>query len=94
MSYNETVKSASKRQNIEVFSDSIPRRIRVKERNRLIRNGNARLFSFPGATSNQLLHYLDTNLDRFTESVILHIGINDILNDFLTSNTESLSKKW
>ena len=38
-----------------------------------------KLQCFPGATSKQLLHYLDVNLqDKNTESVILHNGVNDV----------------
>ena len=48
--------------------------------NQQIKNGNARIHSFPGATSDQLLHYLDVNLDKYTDTIAIHIGINDILN--------------
>ena len=41
---------------------------------------------FPGATSAQLLHYLDVNLDNTTDTVILHIGINDLLQDMANNN--------
>ena len=41
---------------------------------------------FPGATSAQLLHYLDVNLDHTTDTVILHIGINDLLQDMANNN--------
>ena len=35
---------------------------------------------FPGATSNQLLDYLGVNLqDNNTKSVILHAGVNDVI---------------
>ena len=34
---------------------------------------------FSGATSKQMLHYLDVNLqDKNTESVMLYIGVNDV----------------
>ena len=48
--------------NIKVFCDGIPKGIRIKELKERINNGNARLHSFPGATSEQLLHYLDVTL--------------------------------
>ena len=48
--------------------------------NQQIKNGNGRIHSFPGATSHQLLHYLDVNLDKYTDTVVIHIGINDISN--------------
>ena len=48
--------------------------------NQLIKNGNARIHSFPGANSHPLVHYLDINLDKYTDTVVIHIGIIDILN--------------
>ena len=57
--------------------------------NQQIKNGNARIYSFPGATSHQVLHYLDVNLDKYTDTVVIQIGINDILN--LASNVNGLS---
>ena len=52
--------------------------------------GKAKLQCFPGATSNQLLHYLDVNLhDNNTESVILHVGVNDVLQDCTETNINS-----
>ena len=41
--------------------------------NQQIKNGNARMVSFQGATSQQLLHYLDVNLDKYTDTVVIHI---------------------
>ena len=46
---------------------------------------------FPGATSAQLLHYLDVNLDHTTDTVILHIGINDLLQD-MANNIKNFMK--
>ena len=52
--------------------------------------GKAKLQCFPGATSNQLLHYLDVNLqDNNTESVILHVGVNNVLHDSTETNINS-----
>ena len=52
--------------------------------------GKAKLQCFPGATSNQLLHYLDVNLqDNNTESVTLHVGVNDVLQDCTETNINS-----
>ena len=43
-----------------------------------------------GSTSNQLLHYLDVNLqNNNTESVILHVGVNDVLQDSTETNINS-----
>ena len=52
-------------------------------------NPNKQL-SFSGTTSKQLLEYLDINLKTYTpETVFIHAGINDILNDKSQSNTET-----
>ena len=56
--------------------------------NQQIKNGNPRTHSFPEATSHQLLHYLDVNLDKYTDTVVIHIGVNDILNS--ASNVNGL----
>ena len=46
------------------------------------KNGKAKHLSFPGTTSKQLLQYLDVNLKFYThETVLIHAGINDVLND-------------
>ena len=98
-SYNETLaNSQTNSHNIKIFSDSIPKGIRIKQMNKRIRNGNARIHSFPGATSHQLLHYLDVHLDKYTDTVVIHIGINDILNSAsnvngLLSNIKDMIKK-
>ena len=65
--------------NIKIFTDSIPKGIKVKELNEQIHHGHARVHSFPGATSKQLLHDLDVNIDDSTDTVLIHIGVNDIL---------------
>ena len=61
--------------------------------------GKAKLQCFPGATSNQLLHYLDVNLqDNDTESVILHVSVNGVLQNCITKQIlivfSITSKKW
>ena len=67
--------------------------------NQQIKNGNGRIHSFPGATSHQLLHYLDVNLDKYTDTVVVHIGINSILKSAsnvngLLSNIKHMIKKF
>ena len=74
--------------NIKIFTDSTPKGIKVKELNEQIRHGHARVHSFPGATSKQLLHYLDVNIEDSTDTVLIHIGVNDILQS--TSNMDRL----
>ena len=88
-SYSETLgNSQTNSRNIKIFSDSIPKGIQIKQMNQQIKNGNACIHSFPGATSHQLIHYLDGNLDKYTDTVAIHIGIIDILNS--ASNVDGL----
>ena len=60
--------------------------IKIREVNRFITRGNARIHNFAGATSKQLLHYVDVNLDSDIDTIILHISLNDILQDSTTNN--------
>ena len=98
-SYSESLgNSQTNRRNIKIFSDSIPKGMPIKQMNQQIKNGNARIHSFPGATSHPLLHYLDINLDKYTDTVVIHIGIIDILNSAsnvngLLSNIKDMIKK-
>ena len=47
--------------------------------NRLTKNYKAKIFNFPGASSHQLLDYLDVHLkDKSIDTVIIYIGINDL----------------
>ena len=85
-SYNETLpNSQTNSHNIKTFSDRIPKGIRIKQMNQQIRIGNACKHSFPGATSHQLLHYLDVSLDKYTISVS---NVNGLL-----SNIKDMIKK-
>ena len=80
--YSEVVRSHNK-SNILILSDSIPKGMKIYQLNKRLHNNNkAQLISFPGASTKRLLHYLDVHLeDKNTETVILHIGVNDLLND-------------
>ena len=56
-----------------------------------LKNGNSKHLSFPGITSKQLLQYLDVNLKMYTpDTVLIHAGINDVLNNNSQSNTKNL----
>ena len=49
--------------------------------NQLIKNRKTKMFNFPGASSHQLLHYLDVHLkDKSIDTAIIHIGIIVIRN--------------
>ena len=64
----------------------------MRDFNKFVRVGKAKLQYFPCATSNQLLHYLDINLqDNKTESVIFYVGINDVLQNSTETNINSFS---
>ena len=52
----------------------------MKELNQYIKNGNTRICSFPGATSKQFPYYLEVNIDNNTDTVLIHVGINNIIN--------------
>ena len=51
------------------------------------------MVSFPGATSKEILHYLDVHLTNSSpDAVILHVGVNDLLEDNSKSKIENLEK--
>ena len=59
--------------------------------NRLI-NRWAKMFNFPDASSHQLLHYLAVCLkEKPIDTVIIHIGINDLLTNRSRSGMDNLS---
>ena len=59
--------------------------------NRLIKNYKAKMFNFPGASSHQLLRYLDVHLkDKSIDTVIIHIGINYLLTNSSRSGMDNL----
>ena len=83
------------KENVLIFSDSIPGKMKMYEFNKQLKNSNVKHLFFPGATSEQLLQYLDVNLNIYSpKTVILHVGINDLLNDSGDSNVEKLLKNF
>ena len=49
------------------------------------------MFNFPGASSHQLLHYVDAHLkDKSIDTVIIHIGINYFLTNSSRSGMDNL----
>ena len=81
-----------KRQSLKIFSDSIAKGKKVKQINQFIKTGHARIHSFPGASSKHFLHYLDVNLESITNTVTLHPGINDLLQDISIDNFNNFMK--
>ena len=89
-SYDETVQSL---RIVIIFSDSIPRGIRIHEFNSLVKKGYAKMKSFPGATSKELLHYVDPTLkDGIYNTAIIHVGVNDLLNNKSINKVDELVK--
>ena len=59
--------------------------------NKLIKNRKPKMLNFPGASSRQLLHYMDIHLDAIqVDTVVTHIGVNDLLNYSNQSRIDSL----
>ena len=81
-SFLEATKSKSTNSyNTLIFSDSIPKGIRMYQFNRALRNRRAKMLNFPGASSNEILHYIDVHLkEKLIDTVIIHVGVNDLLN--------------
>ena len=71
------------------------------ELNNTLRSGRARFKHFPGASSKDLLHYIDPTLEEQNfEAATIHIRINDILYDssskqinLLLQNIKEIRKK-
>ncbi|XP_057314887.1 uncharacterized protein LOC130656060 [Hydractinia symbiolongicarpus] len=77
------IKSSETRKNkkkIRIISDSITKGINTREFNNHLRNGDARFKVFPGSNIKNLGHYsLPTLVDKKPEIVVVHVGINDLL---------------
>ena len=54
-SYSDTITKKTEQENILIFSDSIPNRIKMYNFNKALKNGKAKHLSSPGTTSKQLL---------------------------------------
>lgn len=72
--------------------NSYPKRqywTRIFKFNRYSKYIQANLLAFPGFTSQHFMYYLDSRLkDCNTERVIIHVGVNNIINDNSQSNIE------
>ena len=78
-------------QNTLMFTDSIPKGIRMYEFNSLLRNGKAQMLNFLGSSSKQMSHCIDIHLeDKSIGTVILHVGLNDLLNGISQFNVDDL----
>ena len=80
--------------NTLVFTDSILKSICVHEFNSVLRNRKAKMLNFHGSSSKQMLHYIDIHLeDKSVDTALLHVGLNDLLNDDNKSNVDNLMSK-
>ena len=79
--FSEVTKSKSTNSyNTLIFSDSIPKGIRICQFNRTLRNHRTNMLTFPGASSNEILHYIDINLkEKLIDTIIVHVGVNNLL---------------
>ena len=75
-------KFSKRKKQIVIFSDSIPRGIRLRQFNYLLHKGYAQLKSFPGGTFKEVLYYVESTLkNKKFDDALLHVGVNDLLND-------------
>ena len=93
-SYSDAVKDhKGNENNIIIFSNSIANfdgNTKVKINN-CIRKERARFRNFPGATSGEVLHYMDRTLAEGNyDATIVHVGINDIIIDDSSAKVENL----
>ena len=72
-----------------IFGDNIPRGIRIHEFNPLVKKGYAKMKSFSGATSKELLHYVDPSLqDGIYNTAIIHVGVSEPSNNKNTNKVD------
>ena len=70
-----------------IFSHSIPR----GEFNFWLHKGYAQLKSCPGGKSNELLYYVEPTLqNKNFDDILLHVGVNDLLNDESQDSVQNL----
>ena len=63
----------------------------MRDFNQQVKNGYAKFKYFPGCNSKEILHYTEPTLETgFYDSAILHVGVNDLLNNKSPSSTDDL----
>ena len=69
-----------KKDDIALFSDSIPRNMNIEEISRQVQGGRIHVKAFPGVKSTQLYYYITPTLEEYSYgAAIIRVGINDIL---------------
>ena len=70
-----------------IFGDNFPRG--------MLHKGYAQLKSFPGGTSKKFLYYVETTLKtKKFGAALLHVGVNDTLNDESQDFSGQLEENW
>ena len=83
--YCEAAQQRPSPYNTLILTDGIPKGIRMYEFNSLLRQRKAKM------SSKQMLHYIDIHLeDKSIDTVLLHVGVNDLLNDNSKSSVDNL----
>ena len=74
-SFSEMTKSKSTNScNTLIFSDSTPKGIGMYQFNRTLRNLRAKMLNFLGASSNEILYYINVHLkEKLINNVIVHV---------------------
>ena len=90
-SYTSAVKSTwlnlGKQNRMIIFGDSIFRGIRFRKFNNKIKNGYAKVKTFPDADSKEILHYINPTLESGNcDSAVLHFGVNGLLQKTLSKS--------
>ena len=80
-SFSEVAKPKSTNSyNTLIFSDSIPKGIRMYKFNRTLRNRRAKMLNLRGASSFEILRYTDVHLKyKLIDTVTVYVGVNDTL---------------
>ena len=78
-------KQAHKLANIYIIDDSIIKHLDTKRMQNGLQNRKATIKTFPGARINEMKHYVIPTLATKPNTLIVHVGTND-----LRSNTPSI----
>ena len=89
-SYCQATQPRPSPQNTVIFTNSIPKGIRMYGFNSLLRNTKAQMLNFLGSLSKQMSYFIDIHLEeKSIDTVILHVGVNYLLNGYSQSNIDN-----